>query len=336
MRRVFRRPRGARVVVVDTAQPGSGVTGTAFAWISGPKAGGVLTASTPLRQVALEEFHRLQRDVAAAQVRWHGAVSWDQETLENAEKSLGPGQRFITEAQVRRWEPNLRLPPQRAVLSPADGTVDPVAMTEALLQAARGYGARMQTSATVTSLNIDGGAVTGVNTSAGAIRAATVVLAAGTGTDALCAPLGIHLPVAASPAVLTRLSAPTGLVRTLISSPDIEARQTPGGVVLVASDYAGEVNAEDLAATAADNRQRLAATFVGAEQAELLDVRVGQRPIPTDGTPIVGPLPGNRNVYIAVAHPGIILGPIIGRLAADEIVHQQPAEQLHHVRPDRL
>ena len=273
----FASRAGAQVVVVDTSLPASGVTGTAFAWISGPKAGSAVTAATPLREAALEEFYRLERDVPGVRVRWHGAVSWDQDTLENAERSLGPGQHFITEAQVRRLEPNLRLPPERAVFSPADGTVDPAAMTQALLSAARGFGAQVRTGVTVAGLSIDGGIVTGVDTNAGVIRAATVVLATGTGTTALCEPLGVHLPVAASPAVLTRMSAPTGLVRTLISSPDIEARQTPGGMVLVATDHAGEVTAEDLAATAADNAQRLAATFVGGEQAQLLDVRVGTR-----------------------------------------------------------
>ena len=119
----------------------------------------------------------------------------------------------------------------------------------------------------------------------------------------LCAALGVELPVAASPARLVRFSGPPGLVRTVVSTPELDVRQTADGMVLVA--------------VAADAPPpRLDETFAGAEALRLVDDRVGMRPMPADGQPIVGPLPGHPGAYLAVMHSGIRLAPEVGRRIA--------------------
>lgn len=122
------------------------------------------------------------------------------------------------------------------------------------------------------------GRVVGVETPAGPLNAATVVLAAGVATAALGARLGIRVPVDPPPATLFRLRAPAGLVRTVVNTQDFDIRQV----------------AMDRLVAAADSPERTLAavrsTFRGAANVELLSNRFGVHPMPADGEPIVGPV----------------------------------------------
>jgi glycine/D-amino acid oxidase-like deaminating enzyme len=64
--------------------------------------------------------------------------------------------------------------------------------------------------------------------------------------------------------------------------------------------------------------------------------RLCMRPVPLDAHPIVGPLPGRENIYIAVTHSGITLGPLLASLLADEIVTGNVPQLLAPYRPDRF
>jgi glycine/D-amino acid oxidase-like deaminating enzyme len=274
---------GASVVLVDRARPASGVTGESFAWIRG------------------EDWARLEREVAGLSVSWSGSLAWGEGT-----EPPGPGDGLVDADEVARLEPNLRTPPPQAVYRPADGAVDPVAVTEALVAAAERHGAQLRLGEEIRRLRVREAAVTGVETAGGSVACRTAVLAAGVGAVPLCAALGVQLPVAASPARLLRFSGPPDLVRTVVSTPELDIRQTAGGMVLVA--------------VAADARPpRLDDTFTGAEELRLVDDRTGMRPMPADGQPIVGPLPGHPGGYLAVMHSGVRLAPEVGRRIAAEL-----------------
>ncbi len=68
----------------------------------------------------------------------------------------------------------------------------------------------------------------------------------------------------------------------------------------------------------------------------LLSVRLAARPMPADGLPIVGPVPGVDGVHVAVTHSGVTLAPVVGRLVAGEVVTGARADELGGVRPDRF
>jgi D-amino-acid dehydrogenase len=65
----------------------------------------------------------------------------------------------------------------------------------------------------------------------------------------------------------------------------------------------------------------------GLRSATLQEVRVGLRPTSSDDSPLLGPLPGVDNVFVATGHGanGLLLGPISGKVIAD-LVQGQPAE----------
>ena len=76
--------------------------------------------------------------------------------------------------------------------------------------------------------------------------------------------------------------------------------------------------------------------FRGAERVTSIDARVGWRPMPADGMPIVGFTPDAPDLYLAVMHAGVVMAPIVGRLATGEIVAGDEAEALAPCRLSRF
>jgi glycine/D-amino acid oxidase-like deaminating enzyme len=321
---------GAQVTLVDQLPPGTGVTGDSFAWIGGPGGGDRPDASTPMRRTVLADYRRLERELQLP-VRWTGSLTLDPV---NERGDLGPDERLIDAAEVAQLEPRLRTP-TRALYKTSDGVVDPIEVTEALVRGAAARGVEVMLGVGVVRLRLRGRDVIGVDTSNGFVPGRTVVVAAGVQTPVLCASVGVDLPVSASPALLARFTAPPGLVRTLVKAAEIEVRQAPDDVLLAALEYTGELGQEDLMRTGQAALSRLHDLVDGAEEARLLGVRVGMRPMPRDGLPIVGPLPGVGGVYLAVMHSGVTLAPVVGRLVAQEIARGTVADALHGLRPDR-
>jgi glycine/D-amino acid oxidase-like deaminating enzyme len=63
---------------------------------------------------------------------------------------------------------------------------------------------------------------------------------------------------------------------------------------------------------------------------------VGPKPIPGDGEPVFGELPGISGYHVAFSHSGATLGLIAGELLADEIVTGEPHPLLKTFRPSRF
>ncbi|WP_326558012.1 NAD(P)/FAD-dependent oxidoreductase [Micromonospora sp. NBC_01796] len=311
---------GAVVTLVDAGRPGAGVTANSFAWIG---ASGVRTGpAAALRATATQEYRRIEAELPGLPVTWSGSLSWG---AADTAPEAGPGQEILDAATVATIEPTLRQPPEWAVWAPDDGSVDPVGVTERLVAGARAHGARIHPDTPVTAIRRDAaGRVAGVETAGGPLPGTTVVLAAGVATAALSAPLGVRVPVEPSPATLFRFRAPAGLVRTVVNNPDFDLRQ---------------VTAEQLVAAADSPDRTLAAvrsTFRGATNVELLSSRVGVRPMPVDGEPIIGPVAEVPGLYVAVLHSAVTLAPAVGRLVARELVDGAAEPMLAGCRLDRF
>jgi glycine/D-amino acid oxidase-like deaminating enzyme len=63
---------------------------------------------------------------------------------------------------------------------------------------------------------------------------------------------------------------------------------------------------------------------------------VGPKPIPGDGEPVVGELPGISGYHVAFTHSGATVGLILGELLADEVVTGRRSPLLEAFRPDRF
>lgn len=66
--------KGAKVTVVEAAEIASGVTATSFAWINTTH--GKPDPIAQLRREAIKEYHRLEAQLPALNIRWTGALSY--------------------------------------------------------------------------------------------------------------------------------------------------------------------------------------------------------------------------------------------------------------------
>jgi glycine/D-amino acid oxidase-like deaminating enzyme len=310
---------GAAVTLLDAGRPGGGATVDSFASIAASHHAGSAAA---LRAAATDEYRRLEAELPGLPVTWSGSLSW---RVGDSAPEAGPGRKIVDGATAATLEPNLLQPPDWAVWAPDEGAVDPVGVTERLVEGAREHGAHVHPGVPVTAVRRDAaGRVAGVETAAGTLSGATVVLAAGVATTALAAPLGLRVPVDPSPATLFRFRAPAGLVRTVVSTQDFDLRQVATDRIIAAADSPERT----LAA--------IRSTFRGAASVELLSARVGARPMPADGEPVIGPVADVPGLYLALMHAAVTLAPGVGRLVARELVDGTPEPALADSRLDRF
>jgi len=312
---------GAAVTVVERGGAASGATGASFAWIGrGPTPPRQRQAA--LRALVIDDYTRLEEELPDVRVRWKGSLRWDNSSNSN---TIGPD-------AVSRLEPHLIHVPRRATFDPTDGALDPVATVTALLAGAEASGARVLSNERVLALIERDGRVAGVRTENARVLADLVVIAAGADSTTLLRDLNIDLPVAPSPSILVSFSAAPEVIRTLLSSDQIEVRQTDEGTFRAAWDHNGETSDEELQAVGQEVLARVRAAVSGMDDVELTDVQVGIRPMPLDEDPIIGMVPGHEGAYVAVMHSGVTLAATVGRLVAQDIVGDQEPPELAPVR----
>ncbi|TDC21151.1 FAD-binding oxidoreductase [Streptomyces sp. 8K308] len=321
--------RGVQVSLLEQGPgPGTGVTADSFAWVGG-SGGDWPGGAQDLREYVLADYARLEAELPGVTLRRTGSLNWGGGA--DRESRLAPGQFRVGRSDITDLEPNLRDPPDQAVHIPSDAGVDATALTSSLVAAAEARGATVRYETAVTSLRMSGERVEGVLSATGLHSAATVVLTAGTNVPELCEPLPAELPVVASPATLARITAPPGLVRTIVATPDFEVREVRDGDLLLTLPHVdGPAALREQAAHAAF--RRLQAAFRGSDQCRLRGYRTGRRPVPAHG-PLIGYATRDRSVYVAVMHSGVTLAPTVGRLIADELVTARPARELLRCRP---
>jgi sarcosine oxidase subunit beta len=111
-------------------------------------------------------------------------------------QGFGCGTSVITIDEVARLAPYLHTDGlATAAYEPGSGYADAEATLAGFLAAARLHSGTVQSDTTVTGLRERGGAIVGVETSAGPIDAPIVIVAAGVGTVPLLAATGVALPI---------------------------------------------------------------------------------------------------------------------------------------------
>ena len=332
--------RDARVTVVERGAPAGEATAKSFAWINASHRNA--KPYYDLRMVGLQEYRRLEQELEGRlRVKWGGGLNWDLEDdeiepLVRRQAGWGYDIRVVEREEIRRLEPRLAAPPARAAFAACEGTLEPVAATEALLAAAAALGAEVLTGTEVVDFVTGRGRVTGLETAAGTLEADHVVLAAGVASAGLAARLDVHLPLRSSPGLLVHSRPAPPLLDRVVEAPKLHMKQDLDGRLVAAKSFGGEAPTNDPEAAGRRLIARLKETLVGAEDLEMEGVTVGLRPIPEDGLPAVGPAPGIGGLYLAVMHSGITLAPAVGRFAAMELLDGAEVALLGSYRPDRF
>ncbi len=102
--------------------------------------------------------------------------------------------RIVTRTEMERLIPGIRTNAVGALYTPSDGHAEPEKAAPAIARAAERLGAVMHTNCAVLGIERSGGAVSGVATEKGAVRAPSVVCASGAWTSRLLRTIGVKLP----------------------------------------------------------------------------------------------------------------------------------------------
>jgi glycine/D-amino acid oxidase-like deaminating enzyme len=155
---------------------------------------------------------------------------------------------------------------------------------------------------------------------------------------------GVRLPLTRVPGLLLATERVPVCFRQVAHPPGFSFRPDGGGRVLILTDWQpseppDEVipcpslppppELESFVARAARYLPALAGARVEA-------ARLGVRPMPSDGYPIVGPHAERTGFYTVVTHSGITLGPVLGPIVAAEILTGRPEPALAPYRPHRF
>jgi glycine/D-amino acid oxidase-like deaminating enzyme len=218
----------------------------------------------------------------------------------------------------------------------SEAHVDPVLATEVLLARAAAFGARIEHPCEITGLDRPQGRLRAVRTTKGDVEADVLVVACGTDTTAVAKMAGVAVPLKPSPGVLVHTTPQPRLIDRVVLAPVAHMKQKPDGRVVTGVGFGGTATTDDSREAGAAFLKTAAAVLPQLRDAELDTVTLGWRPLPADGFPIVGFAENSRDVYITVMHSGVTLSPLIGRLAAVEILDGVRAEPLEPYRLARF
>ncbi|GLS87403.1 D-amino-acid oxidase [Cypionkella aquatica] len=328
---------GAQVTVLDAATPASAASGRSFGWINASFYEN--PAHHHLRVAAMAAHHRLAHLLPDAAPNWQGTLWFEQQGADFETKAaelaaLGYAAKAVTQAEIATLEPRVANPPAQALHIAAEGSVDPAALTRALLAAS---GAKVLSGIAAKSLIEAAGQIKGARTAIGPFTADHTVLAAGVASPALLAPLGLDLPMLTRPGIMVYTKPVTWRINHILVTPDQEIRQDASGAILAPGIVNHQADASESIANpqamADATLHRLRARF-NAPDLELDRFTLGFRPVPADGLPLIGAvLPG---LSLAVMHSGVTLSALAGEALAAEITGQGDHPLLGDFRPNRL
>ena len=182
-----------------------------------------------------------------------------------------------------------------------------------------------------------------VFTNGGCIRAGRVVLAAGAGTKALAAGLGVAIPSSAEPLHMNITEAAPSLLFHLIQHAErpITMKQFGTGQIVIGGGWPAALTGTPQHPTV------MLASLVG-------NVALAQHIVPAiaplqllrtwagvnttvDGAGVLGPVGGVPGLFIAIpGDAGYTLGPLSARLVADSVLGRESVEDLMPFSPDRF
>ena len=326
----FLAEAGLDAVVVERDSVGVHASGFAYGGLTG------LVAPGPIQPLAREGW-RIHRELAESLPEQTGAntefryrpslaLALTEEDAEAAQGEMawrtteeGYEVRWVEPGDVASIEPRVAAETFGGVYTEGVADLNPYRFMLALAKAAELKGASVVTGR-ANGLARKGDRVTGVTLDGGEIAAGRVVLAMGPWAAAAAAWVGSPVPIRPLKGQILRLRAPGPPLTTSIGWDGNYAVTKPDGLVWTGTTEE-EVGFDEQPSAGA--REHITRAFTGVlpflGEAELARQTACLRPITPDRLPLLGRAPEMENVYVATGagRSGILLGPAMGRAAAD-------------------
>jgi glycine/D-amino acid oxidase-like deaminating enzyme len=348
---------GAHVTLIEKAGPAKGATEKSFAWLN------TYTPDLHYRAVRLQSLlaYRSLDIPLQLGITWGGYLNWSDSDADSAEirayaaslADTAGALRRLSSAELMQISPCIAPGPVAAAyFSMIDGHLDPVWVTYRLLDHARLLGAKLVAPCEVTGLQLRGNRLRVVHTSRGDFAADRVVVAAGVDTPRILSMAGFTLRLQHAPGILAHTLPLPDVTRMVYDGPHgLEFKQMANGRIVgtdapAPPDIPAHGDIRDHAMDFPDDILRnqhgqrilgnIAAYMPAAKSAILDRLTLGFRPMPTDGFPVVGAVPGSSGIYVVVTHSGVTLAPILGQSVTREIVQNELVDWLAPYRPGRF
>lgn len=325
---------GARVTVIERGRVGGGTSGASTAYVNA-----VLKRPEHYHRfsrLGVEAYDRLEEELGRGSgIGSRGALHWpasmvgglkkfdrvlaELEEWDYPHEVLNPEQVAEIEPNVQvrdHWGPVLYLPNER--------WVEGETLARTLCERAVEMGAKVMTPCAVVEIVQAGDRATGVETTEGFVAGDEVIVAAGVSSGGLLAPLGYRLPLGRTVGVLAVFHPPKPLLNNVVYPGIYHCRPTEAGGLQIGSDQYDVLADEDTATSRVPSwlyglRDIATRDIRGIKEVEIAEFRIGLRPMPHDGLPLIGRVPGVDGLYAAVMHSGITLAAIVGQIVAREV-----------------
>ncbi|MEC3852743.1 NAD(P)/FAD-dependent oxidoreductase [Paenarthrobacter ureafaciens] len=343
---------GAQVTLVTAGSLADGASARSIAWLN---SSGARSADYHyLRLLAIDRYrtwtahHPESRDY----IQFNGAMKWAApgETFRDtyaSERSRGYESVWVQRTDVSAFAPDVNaesVAEEGAIFNPGEGWVNMPDFIPAMVAEAAAQGAEVIENAGNVRVNVAHGMAVGVFLGNGALVSADeVVLATGGDVPAQLAALGVTVHDR-TPAAFVLFTDPVDVeVKTVLNTPRVAVRPTPDGRLVLDSDWAEQtvVVEDDGSFTVPQESvqgllEEASKVLAGNPPLTAQRVCAGLKPIPGDGLPVVGSIPGIPGLYTVFSHSGATLGLILGELLAEEILTGTPSPVLKSFRPDRF
>jgi len=242
---------------------------------------------------------------------------------------------------VRQMEPALSASIAGGFWYAGERHVQPETLTSGLTDWLRARGVVFRTGTRVVGVDHARGQARAVDTTAGRVEGDAFVIAAGARTSDVTRTLGLALPIQAGKGYCLDYRPPPVPLGRPIDFAEARLVASPmDGMIRVAGtmEFSGVndvVRPERVAALARGAARALTGFPAGADAAT---VGSGLRPVTPDGLPVIGWLPGFRNVAVASGHAmlGVTLSASTGDAVADLLTTGRTPEVIAPFDPARF
>ncbi len=118
---------------------------------------------------------------------------------------------------------------------------------------------------------------------------------------------------------------------------DVHFKQNTDGTLTAGEIFSGDLDKNIVALDlASDVLARISKKVDFNTSLIPANIKIGTRPVPIDGFPVVGNIEEYKGMFVAVMHSGVTLAPLIGQLLATEMLETSKSPLLEAFRPSRF
>jgi D-amino-acid dehydrogenase len=233
--------------------------------------------------------------------------------------------RVVSGDEARELDPALSEAVIGGVHAPSERYVRPESVSAGLAAWLRANGAQIEEGTAVDDL--------------GDLDADAVVVAAGAWSGELLGKSRFPMEAAKGYSITAKSSGTLPRHALYLSEGKVGTSSYRGDLLRIAGIFDLTGIDETLKRKRIDAIVRSSAAFLKDWEPEEIELEwAGLRPYPSDGLPVIGPVPGREGLYVATGHGrmGITLGPITGKLMTQVILEGAAPRELEPFRIERF